>query len=504
MSGRTRSVLQDRWDKEDHRSVCREIREFARARKLANTVSATGTDAVDDLFFVMLKAAPCQVPVLEMAPEHRINHFVIGQLMGTAAVRRLREITIGDRVLAALACVDLAPRLDAIFDRLYLAFRHARAAIDRQDVANGHERRLRQAEDELDISAPDFAEKAKAVERMRAEWQSQQAYVANAEEGLARLLEDASHMVRDEWEEAVASTAAAMATIVASARMWGTEPGQLRSLPAAERLELARRLNDERLRSIADLFGRIENLTLSSAAEEIDDVFEEVADLELGGDLSRVTPAELLMLGVPEMESRFLAQWCDRTLMQYEVHGTDDSGRGGIVMCIDGSMSMHGRREIFAKALMLVLLHTARRQHRPMYVIHFGYRQTKHFAFETEADYTAERILDATQAFWGSGTDFQLPMNEALSLLEAEYASTGRVRADVVFVSDDEYYLDPEFLRRYLRRIRSMRARTWGVLVDSTDVDPRGALALMSEGRVFSAHDLESGRDVRSMLTAVR
>lgn len=504
MSGLTRSVVRDRWDKEDHRSAVREIREFARVRKAANTVSDTGTDALDDLFYVMLKAVPVQVPVSEMASGHQVHHFVVAQLMETMAVARLRAITIGDRVLSALACVDLAPRLDAIFDRLYLAFRQAHAAADRRDVAERFAQRIREAEDELDLSAPDFSGKAKAVERMRRELESQEAYVINAEVELASLLDSAADHARAAWEAAAAETAEAMTAIVASARAWGTEPGRLRSLPAAERLELARRLNDERLRSIADLFGRIENLTMSSAAEEIDDVFEEVADLELGGDLARVTPAELLMLGVPEMEPRFLAQWCDRTLMQYEVHGTDDSGRGGIVMCIDCSMSMHGPREIFAKALMLVLLHTARCQHRPMYVIHFGYQQTKHFVFENEADYTAERILNATQAFWGSGTDFTRPMNEALDLLEEEYASTGRVRADVVFVSDDEYLLDPEFLNRYLASMRSMRARTWGVLVDRSEVDPQGALAQMAEGRVFSAHDLESGRDVRSMLTAVR
>jgi uncharacterized protein with von Willebrand factor type A (vWA) domain len=170
-------------------------------------------------------------------------------------------------------------------------------------------------------------------------------------------------------------------------------------------------------------------------------------------------------------------------------------------MCLDSSGSMTGGREMWSKAVMLNLLHTAREQRRQMHVIHFGSpSRVKIDSFVEPQDFTPDRIIEAAGTFWGGGTDFHTPMQRALQILVEEHERTGVTRADVVFATDDECQVAPEFMETYLAEMRRIGARTFGLNMSDVRTAPDGALAVMSEGRVASLQDLRSGRDVQAML----
>jgi uncharacterized protein with von Willebrand factor type A (vWA) domain len=201
----------------------------------------------------------------------------------------------------------------------------------------------------------------------------------------------------------------------------------------------------------------------------------------------------------------FLVRLAEGELLQYSVQGADELGRGGIVMCIDCSGSMQGQPELWAKAVMLSLLHQARAQRREMHVIEFSAAgQTTHFGFVKPGDFTAERIMDAAAANYGGGTDFHSPMQVALGLLTDEFARTGATRADVVFATDDECGVRPEFMQHYLSEMHRIGARTYGLDMSGGPPHETGSLMTMCEGRVAQITDLRSGRDVRPILRAVR
>jgi uncharacterized protein with von Willebrand factor type A (vWA) domain len=309
--------------------------------------------------------------------------------------------------------------------------------------------------------------------------------------------------LRIDLQEALSEAAVRAALFEQGTRAWGTAPGMLRRLSATERLELARRLQSERMQEIAALYGRLEAVAFSDAMERSSDVHEEIVDLELGDNLGRVLPAELMLLGDPVTEIEFLARWSDRELVQYAVEGDDELGRGGIIFCCDGSYSMHGPREIFAKAVMLVLLHEARRSRRQMHVLHFGaYDEILTLSFTTTGDFTPERIMEAAELFHGGGTDYETPMRAARALLEAEFAATGCTKADVVFASDDECDVPVEFMEDYLAAMERLGSRTWGLCFGLPQ--PDGAMATMAPGRLMTVEDLAGGQDVRGLLAGVR
>ena len=57
-------------------------------------------------------------------------------------------------------------------------------------------------------------------------------------------------------------------------------------------------------------------------------------------------------------------RFLDAELLQYALRAIDEKGRGPMVVCIDGSSSMAGDKEIWSKAVSLTLLDIAQRQRR--------------------------------------------------------------------------------------------------------------------------------------------
>lgn len=287
------------------------------------------------------------------------------------------------------------------------------------------------------------------------------------------------------------------------ARTWGLEPGEMQKMPAKERMELAKRLNNERFRRIADLFGPMRNLMLSEQQRKTVHTKEELYDVEIGGDIGRLLPTEILNLREGPTRLDFLRRLSENKVLQYAMQGTERLARGGIIMSEDGSGSMGGDREMWAKAVMLCLLHLARMQKRSFHLIHFGSPgQYKLMSFEKPEDFTLDNVLDAAELFFGGGTDFETPMKVCLELLQKEFSATGCVRGDHVFVTDDECRVRDDFMATYLEEAEKMQFTTWGISVSGGD-RRAGALDTMTEGKVATIKDFLTGEDIRSIFRGV-
>jgi uncharacterized protein with von Willebrand factor type A (vWA) domain len=184
------------------------------------------------------------------------------------------------------------------------------------------------------------------------------------------------------------------------------------------------------------------------------------------------------------------------------MRGTERKAQGGIILCEDGSGSMHGERELWAKAVMLCLLHLARMQKRPFHLIHFGSPgQFKRISFFDEADFNIDRVLEAAELFFGGGTDFQTPLSKALELLQDEHRSKGAVEGDVVFVTDGMCGIPEQFLEDFKKEQERLDFVVWGVNIAGSRGDE--PLATICDGRVATVKDLLSGQDIRQVFAGV-
>jgi uncharacterized protein with von Willebrand factor type A (vWA) domain len=137
-----------------------------------------------------------------------------------------------------------------------------------------------------------------------------------------------------------------------------------------------------------------------------------------------------------------------------------------MVVCLDGSSSMAGEKEIWSKAVALTLLEIARRQRRLFRFVCFSSADMPLFTLDLNPRerhvVREDRALDVAEYFPGGGTDFQTPLDAALDCLR----SAPYRRGDVVLVTDGECQVDPAWLARFQAEKKRLRFAVWSVLID--------------------------------------
>src|SRR5947199_8614135 len=116
-----------------------------------------------------------------------------------------------------------------------------------------------------------------------------------------------------------------------------------------------------------------------------------------------------------------------------------------MIVCLDGSGSMEGEKEIWSKAVALTLLEIARRQRRLFRFICFASAATPLFTLDLNPrerhEVQEDRALDVAEYFPGGGTDFETPLTAAVECL----AAARYRRGDVVLITDGECRVSPEW-----------------------------------------------------------
>lgn len=535
----------DKWDLEDYQNILRDIEAAGVAKDSLEAIAPTGGPAFADAFWVFQKVEPELLPPEEMRPDHMINHVVAQEMEALKETERLRRHTVGDVVASASAAVTIEPDLETLFDRLKTQRDHAEELHRKMQALHSAEEEVHDIEDMMQRwqdENPDNPEEGegegeasgmsqepgqgtpgksqgqrpggpknwqKEWKRLQqahdaAEARAQQAQ-AEAEEAGQKFQESMSagmSTVRTELREAVGKAADDAESLSFAADAWGLEPGVLQRMNAKERLDLAKRLNTPRFKKIADLLGAMRNLMLTEVSRKTIHTNEEVVNITLGNDLELVLSEQLADLRNPQTRLDFLRRFAEGELLQYEMSGTEKLAQGGIIYLEDGSGSMSGEREIWAKAVGLCLLHLARIQKRPFHGVHFGSPgQYKTFSFVNPEDFTIDRVLAFAEFFYGGGTDFKTPLSEGLRILQDEFRAKGAVEGDIVFATDGQCGVSEDFMETFKGEQERLDFAVWGISIGGHKMDE--PLHSICDGRVATIKDLLSGADIRDVFRGV-
>lgn len=225
----------------------------------------------------------------------------------------------------------------------------------------------------------------------------------------------------DDWQDAVSA--------------WGVNPGELQRIPAEKRLELAEKMGrSKKLKKISDLAGRFQNIVYSAAANAPVHGVDEIVDISIGSEISKILPTELVkLIETPEV---FFQDMLEGKLLNYNLKGVQDMGKGPIVACLDISASMTGAREEWSKAVILSLMALAEKQRRA-----FGF-----IAFHTDVAFkkfwprgtsiTLEEKVEVAGIASTGGTSFYTPITAAFEMRAAEGGALKP--ADIILITDGE------------------------------------------------------------------
>jgi uncharacterized protein with von Willebrand factor type A (vWA) domain len=84
---------------------------------------------------------------------------------------------------------------------------------------------------------------------------------------------------------------------------WGLGAGELQKMPIEQKLELAKRLQTKKFKLMAQVIGRMQRLAVHKQKTKLNQSRDEIHNVGIGNDLSRVLPIELVQLR-HDLESR--------------------------------------------------------------------------------------------------------------------------------------------------------------------------------------------------------
>ena len=251
---------------------------------------------------------------------------------------------------------------------------------------------------------------------------------------------------------------------------WGIEPANLKAVPLHERLELARRLGGPDLKRLADLVGRMRNLSRAKARDKVAQKRDEVHSVASGrpDDPARVLPSELSALASKSRVRRldFLRRFVEGRVLHYELRRDEKKARGPIVALVDCSSSMQGTRMEWAAAVGLALADMATHKGpsggRPCALVFFNAKVVREVFFEGNSARDPRKLLEAATVGANGGTEYVAPIARGVEIVGGEASFSG---ADLVLVTDGECALPERFLEALLAEKERLSLSLHSVLI---------------------------------------
>lgn len=516
-----RSLIFDKWDDFDYETTVDDIIALGERRWAFSDVIPTGDPLFADAFISLLRSMPKLREKNDIRPSHIVNHWLMNVAMMLPDWEMLRnESTVGDPYAAATGVIPISRAIEAIYQCLGI-IPQALAELDArmcellpqpqedkpssesepQDISgqtpSGDEKDP--AEDAPEHLTPCEPEPSTTESEEQVHQELQEQY-----DDLCEQLEAETPGARVRLSKAMQEVNEELADEEATASAWGLEPGELTKLPHQERMALANKVKgNKQLKKIADLVGVMKPLAFAALRRSVHRGSIEVASIERSGDLSRIMPVELAKMNLDgPLKTLALADFINGQMMSYKVTDQWKEGRGGMVVSRDSSSSMAGQPDIWASALGVVLLLTAKAQNRPFKgIVHGSTGQMKVFDFSDPATITPDNIIDwASYGFMG-GTWFEGPLNHSLDWLIADFEARTTNRSDIVFITDGQCQVSPTFQDRFLSELKRIDGRCYGLVIGGQrKMEP---LYTLAGGHTWAIRDLSTGRDLLGLFTDV-
>jgi uncharacterized protein with von Willebrand factor type A (vWA) domain len=243
----------------------------------------------------------------------------------------------------------------------------------------------------------------------------------------------------------------------------GKGKGAGRSMSPDQMLAFADRVHASPvLRAVLQMMGRME-LSMGTTRRQLrKGGYEEMVDIETGNDLRNVLPAEKVLLMHPMGKLDFFRRYHEQSLMQYEMWSEAELKKGPLIFATDGSGSMRGAPNIFARGLTLAACGIANRESRNAAALEFGSAgELREFFFPKERPLDTATALDFAEHFYGGGTDINQVLAHAKYLIDSEAPFH---TADLVIVTDGGDRLTEESIAMR-DALRAMGVKIHGICI---------------------------------------
>ena len=209
----------------------------------------------------------------------------------------------------------------------------------------------------------------------------------------------------------------------------------------------------------------MKRFALGVKATRVNDVPHEAYDVETGDSIMRVLKAQYALLGHPHTKYEFFRRYADKELLQYKMRGTEEVGKGPIVIAIDKSGSMGGAPFMWAMGVAEALRRFAADEDRDYYALFFGNNNDRERFDFPEGKGPFEKVMAFLGTQANGGTQFDGVLTEALEKATKDFDSAGKEKADIVFVTDGCAHLDDQWITEFNNERKRVGVRVYSVYI---------------------------------------
>ena len=200
----------------------------------------------------------------------------------------------------------------------------------------------------------------------------------------------------------------------------------------------------------------------------------EIDEVSNGNDLRHVLPVEMAIMADPQTEDFFYLKYATKKLQLFANKPKEQSQmkteqtkikkprleKGPIIVSLDTSGSMSGKRIQLAKTLLLQLLRMAKKQKRKCYLISFSVRAQ---TLDLSLPGSWRRLNDFLDNSFVGGTDGEEMLKDALMMLQTSKFSM----ADVLIISDFYFSVPQPKTKDKMNKERAKGTRFYGLKIHS-------------------------------------
>jgi uncharacterized protein with von Willebrand factor type A (vWA) domain len=449
----THAVKFDRFDRFAYLTTLDQVPALAEQVNEAAEERDTARAGYQDLFNLLNQADPRFTEQARMKPEYVAQHAMLGQMFEDEEFSYIRSHTKLDEYNTALAMITMRDRMDDMMqaaDEINEAVAQAQQALQEALAAAQAAQQSGEGQEEAAESL------AQAMAAMAQAEGDAEANAEQAKEQVKKGLKDAADKIEAEQE---------------AMQGYGVEDGTLQRMSFEERRRLAERLDRGKIKQLADLVGAFRQFADAERRRKVTGAPAERRDVTTGRDIAKLVANEINALAIPELEDQFWLRYHRHQLMQWETVGPERAGKGPIIVVCDESGSMGARvddegntREAWSKAVALALCDQARRGGRDFTYIGFS-SPSQQWRIDFPGGVMAiEKVIEFTEHFFSGGTQYERPIAMAANIVR-DYQRGGRDLPDVVFITDDDCRVSPEFIEEWRELRESAGIRCYGLQI---------------------------------------
>lgn len=484
-----------------------------------------GPELLQDTFYALYKSGPRFQPKRVVEKDARLNRQIMQAIMGDARYHQIHDITATDPVLSQVGLKHLIPVIQEILtrrsDEAQQSNEQRREAEQGQagqesepgegegegeqegkpekgkpqDQADEQQEQPEEGEDEQDEPEGQDGEGDSGDENDDGEGngEDEDEEDDDLDDDLARLLEEGMNDLANDLRD-----------LESIRRSIGLEDGEWRMMSPEKRLALLQRFQSPEMRQLAEMVGRMKRFALSLQADKILDVPHEIYNVTKGDDVQHLLGSEFALLAHPDTRYEFYRRYLDKELLQFALRGKTNANQGPIAIGIDRSGSMDGHPLSWAMAVAESLRQICQEQKRDFFALFFDHRVQNQHLFHFKGGQAAfDDVLRFLSVGADGGTDFQEPLDKLLQVVSGAYNS-GLDKADIVFLTDGQAHLDPEWQAKFRAEKERVGCRVFGVFIGGAR-DMRYATPTMDafSDVVVSVHELLAAGGIGRVFTDV-